>query len=152
VLLIASLALNLLIVGMVAGAVIRGGPGDRNPMLRGLGYGVFVHALPREDKRAMTRALADQAGSFRRNGRELRREFERFLDIVRSDPLDETELVAAIHRQRARVTERQELGSELLVARIVAMTPAARAAYADKLDRSLRRRGADERGSDEDRE
>lgn len=143
IVLVLSLGLNLLIIGLVAGAVIRGAPGERNPALRGLGYTPFVQALPRQDKREMTRAIRAEAGSFRENRRALRREFEAFLDILRSDPLDETALAAAIERQRSRVNERQTLGARLLVDRIVAMTPDARVAYADELDKLLRRRARD---------
>ena len=43
-----SLALNLLIVGMVAGALFGGHRDrDRNPLLRDIGFGPFVQALAR---------------------------------------------------------------------------------------------------------
>lgn len=146
VLLVASLALNLLIVGVIAGSVLGAKPKDNNPLLRNLGYGPFVGALPSEDKYQMTEALKRQAGSFRENRRELRREFETLLDLLRTDPFDAAQLEAVIMRQSSHISERLELGSELLIERIVAMTPEARAAYADRLDKQLKRRGPDPRG------
>ena len=152
VLLIGSLALNLLVVGLVAGALLSGGPpGDRNPALRALGYGPFLQALPRADRAAMAEAFKEKAGSFRENRRELRREFDRFLELLRADPLDADALRAAIDRQRARISERQALGSALLVDRIVAMSAEDRAAYADKLGAAMRRQAPRKTMSDGDR-
>ena len=67
IILFASLAFNLLIVGLVVGTVM-GGPRDRdkNPILRDLGFGPFVQALDRSEKRALTDAMKQQSGSFRR--------------------------------------------------------------------------------------
>lgn len=135
-----SLALNLLIAGLIAGALLGKGPRDSNPLLRDLGFGPFVQALPTKDKREITREMIGKAGSLRENRRELRREFEAFLVLLRSETLNEASLRDAITRQRSRVSERQEVGQELLIQRILAMTPGARADYADALDKALKRR------------
>lgn len=141
ILLFISLAFNLLIVGLVAGAML-GGPRDRDraPALRDLGFGPFVHALPRADRAAMGRAIKRDAGSFRENRVALRRQFEAFLAALRADPFDAAEVGRLIADQQSRIGERQALGRRLLLERIEAMSAAQRAAYADALDKALHRR------------
>ena len=141
IVLFVSLAFNLLIVGLVAGAML-GGPRDRDrdPALRDLGFGPFVHALPRGDRAEMGRAIKREAGSFRENRAELRRQFEAFLAALRADPFDAAEVARLITDQQSRISERQALGQRLLLERIEAMNASQRAAYADALDKSLRRR------------
>ena len=104
ILLIGSLALNLLIIGVVAGSFL-GGPRDRdrNPLLRDLGFGPFVHALPQRSKRELTDALKREAGSLRDNRAELRRHFEAFLAALRADPYDPQEVARLIADQRSRI-------------------------------------------------
>lgn len=141
ILLFASLALNLAVVGLVAGALLSGPRDrDRNPILRDLGFGPFVSALPNADKRALTNALREQAGPFRENRRELRRSMEAILDALRQDPFDAEAFSALIEDQRRWILRRQDIGAEALVARISEMTPAERAAYADSLSERLRKR------------
>ncbi|MDJ0629525.1 MAG: periplasmic heavy metal sensor [Rhodobacter sp.] len=141
IVLFASLAFNLLIVGLVAGALL-GGPRDRdrNPALRDIGFGPFVQALPRSDKIAMTRALRREAGAFRENRAALRRQFESFVAALRADPYDHDEVARLVTTGQDRIFERQRLGRELLLERIAGMDASQRKAYAEALDKSLRRR------------
>jgi uncharacterized membrane protein len=140
IVLFVSLALNLLVVGVVIGAVVNGPRDrDRNPALRDLGFGPFVHALPRADRRELGEALLRQAGAFRQNRAEMRASFEAFLGALRAEPFDPDVLLQVVNDQQVRITERQALGRQLLLDRIEAMTPDQRSAYANDLDRSLRR-------------
>ncbi len=140
IVLFVSLALNLLIVGLVVGALLNGPRDrDRNPALRDLGFGPFVQALPRADRRALGDALLRQAGAFRENRAEMRASFEAFLGALRAEPFDAVALRRIVTDQQARITERQSLGRQLLLERIEAMNVAERADYADALDKSLRR-------------
>ncbi len=141
IVLFVSLALNLLIVGLVVGTMM-GGPRDRdrNPASRDLGFGPFVHALPRADKAALGSALKREAGSFEQNRAALRRNFVAFLGALRTVPFDAEEARRLIAEQQGRVSERQRLGQKLLLERLVQMDPQDRAAYANALDRLLKRR------------
>jgi uncharacterized membrane protein len=141
VLLIVSLGLNLLVVGMVAGAVLGKGPHRELPALRSLGYGPYISALPDDALREMRGVVAREQGSFRENRRKMREEFEALLALLRAETVDEGALRQAIESQRNRVTERLALGSELVIAQLVAMTPEDRMAYADRLDKLMKRRG-----------
>ena len=139
ILLFVSLAFNLLVVGLVAGALI-GGPRDRdrNPVLRDLGFGPFVWALPREDQKALRDAMRGEEGSFRENRARIRSQFEAILTALRADPYDPAEVERLVVAQQDRISERQTLGKRILLDRIEVMSPAERVAYADKLATALK--------------
>ena len=88
-----------------------------------------------------------EEGSLRENRAELRARFERLLVAIRAEPFDRGAIEAILDEQRAAGARRLELAEEAVLDRLSAMTPEARAAYADRLDRSLapgaviRRRG-----------
>lgn len=138
-----SLAVNLLVAGVVVGDALfdgrdhrRGGP---PPGLRDIGT-PFVMALEPENRERLMRRAAERAGPFRENREALRHRFERLLDTLRAHPFDQAATRAVLEEQRAALFERQALGEELLVEHLAAMSPEERAAFADRLDRSLRRR------------
>ena len=139
IVLFTSLAVNLLVIGLVVGALLSGPHGRDRTELRGLGYGPFVRALPKEDRSALHGALARNAHSFRDNRAELRAQFEALLTALRAEPFDVSEVERVFAEQRDRILERQLMGQDSLLERIVAMSPQDRAAYADALDRKLRR-------------
>jgi uncharacterized membrane protein len=158
-LLVASLALNLLVVGALVGAALstwRGGGGRAghedgarafgDPRLRAIGNLPFLMALEPDDRAGLIGAALEQGGALRQNRRALRARFEAILAVLRQEPLDTSALRDLLAAQREALFERQQLGEALLVETIAAMSPEARAAYTERLDRSLRRgprRGAD---------
>ena len=140
VVLFVSLALNLLVAGVVAGALL-GGPRDRDrdPALRDLGFGPFVSSLSRSDRAALRDGLRREAGALRENRAAMRAQFEELLTLLRAEPYDHAAVRAHVEGQHTRISERVTLGRQLLLERIEAMAPEERGAYADKLDEALRR-------------
>lgn len=142
--LVVSLAVNLLIAGIVIGASVTRDRGA-NPVraeiaaARDLGPLPFVVALEREDRRALARALRGEAASLRQNREELRVRFESLLTALRAEPFDAETVRGLMREQREIAVRRQEIGERILLERLGEMTPAERNAYADRLDRSLRR-------------
>ena len=132
-----SVALNLLIVGLVAGAMLRGGPPDR--MVRDLDFGPFTEALTSEDRDALRRDFIRQAPDLRDMRRQMRDDFRSVLAALRADPFDAEALRDVVANQGDRMAARLALGQDLILARIAAMTPAERAAFADRLERRLER-------------
>jgi hypothetical protein len=139
VLLVLSLALNLLVAGLVAGAALRHHDRDdgrmreraevprdfvRSPLLAALDVG---------------RELMGAEGSIRENRADLRARFERLLVALRAEPFDRASIEAILDEQRAAGARRLERAEAAVLDRLSAMSPEARAAYADRLDRSLRR-------------
>jgi uncharacterized membrane protein len=140
--LVVSLAVNLLIAGLVVGAMVRHDRDDRGmrgDVPREFMRSPFLGALDGEDRRAVGRELMREEGSLGENRAELRVRFERLLVAIRAEPFDRDAIEAILDEQRAVGARRLELAEEAVLDRLSAMTPEARAAYADRLDRSLRR-------------
>jgi uncharacterized membrane protein len=142
--LVLSLALNLLVAGVILGAVLRhdrdGGRMDRRAeATRDFVRSPFLGALEPADRRAVGRDLMRAEGSIRENRADLRARFERLLAAIRTEPFDRAAVESILAEQRAAGARRLEIAEAAVLDRLAAMTPAARAAYADRLDRSLRR-------------
>jgi uncharacterized membrane protein len=145
VLLVVSLALNLLVAGLVVGASLRhhdrddGRMRERAEVPRDFVRSPLLSALAAEDRRAVGRELMGAEGSIRENRADLRARFERLLVALRAEPFDRTAVEAILDEQRAVGARRLERAEDAVLDRLSAMSPEARAAYADRLDRSLRR-------------
>ena len=145
IVLFASLALNLLVVGLVAGALLRHDRQDGHPPLRDLGYGPFGAAMSPADMHELGRRMSDHAGDLRSNREELRRQFAEMLAALRAQPFDAGALVALVEQQKTKLAERQVIGQALLLERITAMSDDERAAFADRLERTIRRAARERR-------
>jgi uncharacterized membrane protein len=136
-----SVALNLAVAGLAIGAWMGGG-GHRD-MPREMSFGPFSAALDDGDRRAIRRALVDRMGEFRSARAEARAEFETLLATLRADPFDPEAMKAALAAIEARNAERLELGRSLIETRLIEMSSEARRAFADRLEKGLRRGGRD---------
>ncbi|MGJ8615458.1 MAG: periplasmic heavy metal sensor [Sulfitobacter sp.] len=140
----ASLGLNLLFVGVFVGAAYRqaGGPGshgDGAQMTRGYAT-PYVQALPRETRRALHQTLrnGDQAGA--RLSRKARRAlYAQMIATLRATPFDPTAATDVLSAQRDAVLGVQSLAQSMWLKEVTDMTPDERAAYADKLEKILKR-------------
>lgn len=130
-----SVALNLAVAGLAAGAWLREGP--RGGMPRDMTFGPFSEALDDSDRRAIRRALLDRLGEFRAQREATRAEFAALLVALRADPFDATALKAALAALEARNAERLELGRSLIETRLIEMSAEERAAFADRLEKGL---------------
>ncbi len=155
VMLAVSLALNLLVVGAVAGALWSGGgpgriggidPDGRRGPLREIGNAPFVRALEPADRRALLTALRDEGATLRQNRAALRRSFQALVAALRADPFDPDALQRLFDNQRDAAQIQQRTGERLILERLSAMTQDQRAAYADRLDAALKRGPGSRRG------
>ncbi len=140
--LIVSLALNLLVAGVVVGSWLspdgsRKG-GDEQRAIRGVLGEPFFRALPADQRRTMLGEIAGNRDAFREGREALRERFESFLAALRAETFDRTEAKRLLGEQRQAAVRRQNLGEALLLDRLEAMTAAERAAYADALEKRLR--------------
>ena len=144
VILTISLTLNLLVLGLVVGAHVRNGHDDRRfgppdrSIARDMGFGPFIGAFPREDRREMALALRERAGPFLDNRQALVEEMQGILIALRAEPFDAAALSTLMAAQGERIRTRAEVGREVLVEQIGKMTPRERARFADELERGLR--------------
>lgn len=135
-----SVALNLAVVGVVAGAVLRGGPPGRAEVsVRDIGFGPYSRILAPEDRAELRRAFMQRAPDLRRARGQMRQDMAAMAAALRAEPFDSAGLVVVMDRATARTAEMVTLGQSLLVERINAMTPAQRQALADRLEEDNRR-------------
>lgn len=140
-LLFVSLAVNLLIAGIVVGWLVSHG-GDRRAehrTIRGLVGEPFLRALPDEQRRAMLRDVMREAPRIRESRESLRVRFDAFLDALRADPYDPAVVADLLKEQRSAALARQDIGERLLLERLEDMTTEQREDYAAALERSFRR-------------
>ena len=139
--LVVSVALNLAVAGLAAGAWLRDGP--RGGMPRDMSFGPFSEALDDADRKSIRRSLLERVGEFREQRKAAKAEFEALLVALRAEPFEPAAMQAALAAIEARNSERLELGRTLIETRLIEMSPEARRAFADRLEKGLRRVGRD---------
>jgi len=125
-----SLALNVAVVGVVAGALLHdGGPGH---MPRELGLGPFTEAFSPEDRQAMRQSFmshASEMGGMRGMRDAMQADRQAVLTALRANPFDPAAFQAAVAAQGDRMASRIALGQTL--------SAEERAAFADRLEHML---------------
>jgi uncharacterized membrane protein len=132
-----SVGLNLAVAGLAIGAWIKDGPGRGMP--RDLSFGPFTEALSDGDRHALRDALGEKGQGFRAEREAMRGELAALLVTLRATPFDPAAAEAALSAITRRAADRLDLGRELIEARILAMSDAERMAFADRLERGLKR-------------
>lgn len=140
ILLFASLAINLLVVGLVVGAMASHRYEDRRhpPRLERAG-GPLTAALSRQDRRAVGRELREAYREKRPSRESIKAEFGAVITALQSDPYDPASVRAAVAQQMQRITRRADVGMDILLKRFDQMSVAERAAYAERLQKVLER-------------
>lgn len=141
--LVLSLSVNLLVAGLVAGAVLRGGQSPE--AVRDLGFGPFAAALSEDDRKALRQAYmlrAVQGGDTRRA---MAGNMQALVAALRADPFNPEAARDLMQQASDRLAKRIDLGMSLLFDLIAGMPEAARLDFADRLATELRH-GAKRRG------
>ncbi|MEZ5716326.1 MAG: periplasmic heavy metal sensor [Paracoccaceae bacterium] len=133
-----SLALNLLVAGLVLGAVVhhRSDRDGRPPRLD-RGGGPMTAALSLSDRRAIGMALREAAHENRPTRADLQAEYRAVVTALKARPFDPQAVKTALEGQAQVLTRRAELGQALLLDRLQAMSDSERAAYAERLEEVL---------------
>ncbi|EAQ01925.1 hypothetical protein OB2597_00870 [Pseudooceanicola batsensis HTCC2597] len=139
-LLFASLALNLLIAGIVVGHAVADPPDRRVPRVDRIG-GPLTFALDHEDRRAIGKALRREYREARPSRSEIAGQYRNAIAALRADPYDPEQLETVFENQLDAARERMEIGQRLLLERIAAMDPTERRAFADRLEEGVERHG-----------
>lgn len=136
-LLIGSLALNLLVVGVIGGGMIAGrgmplpfGGPDMN-------IGPFAAALDGRDRDIIRDELRRRVDTQRLRRGDRTETMNEFLAALRADPFDPAPIEQIFLDQRAQATAALTAGQEVLLDRITEMTPQGRADFAEKLGRQF---------------
>jgi Spy/CpxP family protein refolding chaperone len=135
-----SVALNLAVAGLAAGAFFtHGGPMGRGGDVRELGFGPFTEALSRDERDQLRKAFMAKRPEFRQARRDKRQDLQNLLTALRADPFDPAQLQALLGAQSQRLAQQMDLGQNLLSDLLLQMTPEARQAFADRLQQGLQR-------------
>ncbi|MFZ5965323.1 periplasmic heavy metal sensor [Thalassococcus sp. BH17M4-6] len=138
--LFASLALNLVIVGIVAGFVLRGGPDHRDGPRGRDGAVRYSRALTEDQRDALRRDLrAAFRGDRRAVAAEIAGDFRAAVEVLRADPFDRAAFDAVMARQDTRAEARQQTGRQALLDVVSGMSTEERQAYADRLSDQIDR-------------
>jgi uncharacterized membrane protein len=141
--LIASLAVNLLVIGAVAGAVMRkgGSDGPRGQMQGQSSYGMpYIRALSKEDRRKIGADIR-ASGQDRKAQRAARRAlYSEVLSALRADPFEAAALEAALDKQVSAAHSALQVSQGAWFDHVVQMSDADRTTYADRLEAGFKRR------------
>lgn len=137
-LLLVSLALNLLVAGVVVGHLFGDGPDRRVPRADQMG-GPLTFALSKEDRREIGKSLRREYREGRPSRSQIAADYRSVIDTLRADPFDRARLEEVFARQLTSATSRIAIGQRLLLERIEGMDTADRRAFADRLEEGLER-------------
>lgn len=132
--LILSLTLNLLILGIVGGAMFAHGGPDGPGRIRDVGFGPYTEALSGEDRKALREAFIKAAPDFRKGREEAQADVARLAAAIRAEPYDRAAVEAVMADQGQRIEKRLMLGRGLFLDRLDAMGPEGRAALAGRIE------------------
>jgi uncharacterized membrane protein len=136
VLLIASVTLNLVIVGMAAGVAWRFGGRDWDRPPKSVGTLMF-RELSREDRRHLRDRAEREHGDFRARRHE---DAQAVAEALRQVPFDPDRLRRLLEAQSQRRESFQQDVQRLWIARVTEMSDEQRADYAERLEEGLMRR------------
>lgn len=135
-----SLGVNLLVVGLVAGAAYRFDGPHGKPIGSMRDFGTpYIAALEKDRRREIFRQLrkSSEAGSMTREARQAL--YGEAVTALRAVPFDLARVSAVLEQQRLAASGVQQAAQGAWLAEIAAMDAPARAAYADRLQEVLTR-------------
>lgn len=138
-----SLAINVLVLGAVAGSVFHGGGRDRERASERSGnnaaIGIYGHALDKPDRRAIGKRLREGRNV---QGREIRAELgdlaREASALLKQSPFNKEAFAELLLRQQVLIKGRSDAMQDALVEQIASMSTKQRIAYADRLEDLLK--------------
>ncbi|MAE90853.1 MAG: hypothetical protein CMI67_14910 [Pelagibaca sp.] len=135
ILLFASLAANLAVIGVVAGLYLNRPDMERGGPPRGRDFVFpYTHALDEDQRRELGRSLRGRIERQRDTRGDFLAEYRTAIETLRTEPFDPAAFAATLDRQGARAERRQEEGQRMLVEYVAGLSPEQRAVYAQRLE------------------
>jgi uncharacterized membrane protein len=128
--LVASLALNVAIAGVVVGALIKGPPPAPWP---GIALWHYARALPEPYRDALGSSLRENRGAWAGPREALRQQRGALAVALTAEPFTPAAIAELLNREAELTGELSARGAALLIAQIERMSPEDRAAYAAAL-------------------
>jgi uncharacterized membrane protein len=127
-----SLALNLLVVGVIGGAILRAGKG---PIAKHHASGfLYMRALNFEDKKALRKELFRNKDSRKIIRAKEYSSYSSAVKILKKDPFDRKAFEDLLDAQTKHSKSRQSSAREALVTQITRMTKDERLIYSERLE------------------
>ena len=142
ILLYVSLLVNLLVIGLVLGTIVMGGPkgSDRRPAAAGeTGLGPLMRALDPQDRRAMGMEMRRTLRSERLSRGEMRALMSEIQAALAETPFDAEAVGERLDQQMEEVAYRLSLAREIFMKRVSEMSDEERAAFASRFQVELER-------------
>ena len=137
IILVSSLALNLLLVGLIGGAYLRGGGAP--PRGYDLQLGPLSQALSREDRRKIGDQFRREIGRSGMSRGERREMFENVVSAVEAQPFDPERLTLLITQQQSRTDDVRAAALGTFVAYLSQMSAEQRQSFAQSLREGVQR-------------
>lgn len=148
VLLIASLGLNLALVGLIVGVGLSSGGDKQRVRHVEVAIGPLGQALSRDDRRRIGEILRQDPAVRQNSRRALEAAMGEIVTLLRADTFDRAAMEARLMEMRARVEVVQDAAVTALIDVIDEMSAEERAAFADNLETRLERPRRDRPGAD----
>lgn len=136
IVLVASLALNLSVVGLAAGWALRHA-GDPHPPRLDMAGGPLTRALSPEDRQEIARQMREAWRAADGGRARLGDSYDALVRDLRAVPFDPAQVADRMRQHRARFAVRFEMGQEVLVRHLAEMSDEGRSAYADRLEERI---------------
>ncbi|NOX74645.1 MAG: periplasmic heavy metal sensor [Alphaproteobacteria bacterium] len=143
VIFVLSLGLNILVLGLVGGAFLRGGPPDRVRVERdiaALGLRVYFRALNEGDRADIRTNFKQYRGQIKAGRGLFRAHLKALATALTAEPYDQAAVAAVLSQQAGVVSENMAVGQRVLLAQIEMMTKSDREAFAAALKKPAKRR------------
>jgi uncharacterized membrane protein len=140
VVLVVSLGLNLMFAGLIGGALLHGGPPDRQVKLRDLNFGPLAEALSPQDRQALRREFLKAVPDMQEQRNAMQQDVAAILAALRAPTFDRAVLEGLFVRQADRASRRQTLGQGLMLDLVAQMSPESRKGFADRLESAIKNR------------
>jgi len=144
IVLFASLALNLLVVGAAVGIAVNGPPGPPGGPRGSAGQDTalpYTRALDEDQRRDLRRQLRREITKDRQDMREVRAAllagYQEALALLRADTFDAAAMSTVLDRQAERGAQVRVRGQALLTEYLSGLSTEDRMAYADRLEAEL---------------
>lgn len=132
-----SLAINLLFIGLIGGAFLRGQ--DSQPRGFDLQLGPLTDALSREDRRKIGQQIRRDVMRSGQSRRDRRVAFEELVSAVEAEPFDPQRLIAVIEEQQDASHDLRQTALTSFVTHLSQMTAQERKDFAQRLREGVQR-------------
>ncbi len=141
--LIVSLGLNVLIIGAIGGAILRGGPPSHvrpGADISALGLRPYYRSLDEAGQAALRESVAQSKGEYFAGRKAMRAHLKALAALLAAEPYDAEAVRGELRGQAERVSANVAFGHKLLLQQIDAMSPEERQALAENLRKPPKKR------------